>query len=301
MCKLIVIFLVTVFILVLFVQFWGFDFFVRHYGFMEQKAEIYQGRILWTNCPVLSPVVTPTTLFYRERSYLMSTDEDGLRTTACNALGGRNVVCLGDSEMFGYGADNEETFPSQLACLLNDKISQQYKVHNLGVSGYDTELEYLTLLQWFSTKGADWIVLGFNNNDNWNPMESIRPWEIDLFWLRFYFLARMLTIHIPDSEELLVRGYYRCLDYLKKIQDLCHKNGSTLIVYHMGRVPQILNGFPPSPDTFLDLSNTLTDTNRYRNPKEGGGFGHLSVEGHRVCAEAVAEIILARDGDRSHK
>src|SRR5262245_30566719 len=54
------------------------------------------------------------------------------------APGRLRIVCVGDSFMWGYGVEDDETFPSCLARSLANT-----ETINLGVSGYSTVQEYV--------------------------------------------------------------------------------------------------------------------------------------------------------------
>jgi lysophospholipase L1-like esterase len=78
------------------------------------------------------------------------------------------VLCMGDSNFFGYPLDDEDTFPSVLQrTLRRDLKSDQVEVVNGGIPGY-------TVLQgerWFREQFArydfDWLLLSYVNNDAW--------------------------------------------------------------------------------------------------------------------------------------
>lgn len=275
-------------------QYIGYPAFMRYAGLLDHHIEIFHGKLFWSQRPMLTPTLVQTNRFFREPAHLLSTDARGFRTTVGSQTGGTSVLCLGDSEMFGVGVDNEHTFPSLLAGMLNKDSSQnRFNVMNLGVSGYDTQREYLTLLRQSPPREPSWVVVQFNINDNWIPMEAFRHWELPLFRLKAYLLFRLLTLRLPSELEIADRGFEKNRHDMEKIQQLCRQRNARLIVYHVNPAPRALDRFPSSPDYFLDLSGELSDPNAYRNRVKGSGFGHLNAAGHRLCADAVSRILLS--------
>jgi lysophospholipase L1-like esterase len=76
------------------------------------------------------------------------------------------VLCLGDSLIFGYGTEIEDTFPRQLARrLAEDRPGPHYRAINAGVSGYNTRQELIYLLAEGLRFEPDLVVIGFYWND----------------------------------------------------------------------------------------------------------------------------------------
>ena len=69
----------------------------------------------------------------------------GLRSHSLSAprLNTKNIVVLGDSNVFAFGTALEETFPDRLMRLLNDRVGGGWDVINAGVPGYGTSQELL--------------------------------------------------------------------------------------------------------------------------------------------------------------
>ncbi len=76
------------------------------------------------------------------------------------------ILILGDSFTFGFGVEDEDSYPRQLERLLNDAAGEEgYIVINAGVPGYSTfhELRLLTrILPHYSPR---WVVVGFHPGD----------------------------------------------------------------------------------------------------------------------------------------
>jgi len=91
---------------------------------------------------------------FRDRSYLAETPANTKR-----------VVGLGDSIMFGYGVEEEETFLARLEEYLNSSGTMKYEVINTGVPGYNTVMEVETLKEKFDVSQIDIIVISCVGND----------------------------------------------------------------------------------------------------------------------------------------
>lgn len=85
------------------------------------------------------------------RSFFVSTNDEGLRTTVPRARGSaRRVVLLGDSVVFGWGVDDGET----LADGAQARLGTRWEVLNAGQPGYSTVM-------------ASWLYL--EEVDAWKP------------------------------------------------------------------------------------------------------------------------------------
>lgn len=87
--------------------------------------------------------------------------------------GTRRIVVLGDSFMWGFGVDNEDTFSTILQELIPDT-----QTINLGVSGYSTVQELVRLQMEGVRYMPDVILLAFVWNDlrdNFDGREGTRP------------------------------------------------------------------------------------------------------------------------------
>lgn len=78
------------------------------------------------------------------------------------------ILVLGDSFTFGFGAELEETYPFLLESLLNKSSgSDRYEVINAGVMGYNTTQEAELLRYIISYYSPKWVIVGFSPNDVW--------------------------------------------------------------------------------------------------------------------------------------
>ncbi|MCA8988068.1 MAG: hypothetical protein KDA78_10525 [Planctomycetaceae bacterium] len=82
------------------------------------------------------------------------------------------VLCLGDSNIFGYPLDDRDVFPQVLEDSLSSKGIQTVQVINAGTPGYTSEQGRIWFDQQFHEQQFDWLILSFINNDAWPQPES---------------------------------------------------------------------------------------------------------------------------------
>ena len=86
--------------------------------------------------------------------------------TAPKRAGERRIACLGDSFTFGWGVEDDETWPHQLQGLLDQRAGgERWSVMNFAVPGYNTWNELRTYERVVRAHRPDVVVLGFYLND----------------------------------------------------------------------------------------------------------------------------------------
>lgn len=102
----------------------------------------------------------------------MKTGTDGFRTTP-GSKNGTNAFCiigLGDSVMFGWGVNDDETYLSRISCKLNsEQPSAPVRVINMCVPGYNTVMELETLREKGLQHNPKLVMIHFVENDLWLP------------------------------------------------------------------------------------------------------------------------------------
>ncbi len=86
------------------------------------------------------------------------------------------VLCLGDSNFFGYPLDDEHAFPCMLGKALT-RVSQAkfpIQVYNGGVLGYSVLQGERLYADKFQDCEFDWLLLAFLNNDAWRQPHADR-------------------------------------------------------------------------------------------------------------------------------
>jgi lysophospholipase L1-like esterase len=112
---------------------------------------------------------------------------------------GRNrILVLGDSVTFGYGLEEEDSYPA----LLGKRLGGGAEVLNAGVVGYGLDQQYL----WFKREGVryrpDVVVVGFSAGDIYDSTCSMRYGSYKPF---FRFAAgRLLLMNSPVPEKVSI-------------------------------------------------------------------------------------------------
>lgn len=94
----------------------------------------------------------------------LTTNADGFRDgahAAAKAPGTYRVIVLGDSFVFGSGVPQAAVLTRRLAA----RLGPGFEIVNLGVPGYGTDQELLTLRRWGKRLAPDLVVAGFFWND----------------------------------------------------------------------------------------------------------------------------------------
>jgi hypothetical protein len=92
-----------------------------------------------------------------------------------NPPGTFRIVCLGDSQTFGNGCGEGESWPAALQAELSARPAAQHiEVMNCGVGGYETEQEFDCLRKRWLAYDPDLVVLGFFVNDTALPGTAIK-------------------------------------------------------------------------------------------------------------------------------
>jgi lysophospholipase L1-like esterase len=116
----------------------------------------------WANLPGYRGIYQS---FFEDQ--IVSTNSLGFRgpeLRADAAASEHRVLCLGDSNTFGRGVGEEETYPAQLEAELG-KRGASATVWNSGVCGYDTEQELATLRKFGPALRPTVVTLGWLGND----------------------------------------------------------------------------------------------------------------------------------------
>lgn len=86
------------------------------------------------------------------------------------------VLCMGDSNFFGYPLDGKDTFPRVLAdsLLRGSPSGVQIEVINGGIPGFTVLQGQRWYQQQFQENDFDWLLLSYLNNDAWLQPQADR-------------------------------------------------------------------------------------------------------------------------------
>ena len=133
--------------------------------YLKDGRLIWDNRGFWINQPNQSQHYTNIVDFNNKS---MRTDNSGLRYVPCRKNQNPNspkIYIFGDSQTFGFGVSDQETWANQLQCLISKK-KLQYNVFNLGVPGTNID-QYIarTKMIFNNLKKRDVVIYAITWND----------------------------------------------------------------------------------------------------------------------------------------
>jgi lysophospholipase L1-like esterase len=148
--------------------------------------------------------------------------EDGVRVRT-NSLGMRGpemiatkpdsllrVAIVGDSVSFGLGVENEETFPSLLQSMLNERCrgrARRYEVLNLAVTGYSSQDESVVVRSKALLHRPDLLIVGYYLNDPEDePVQQLHLYFRPPQWWEHSHLLRFLAREKRSADQLRYGG-----------------------------------------------------------------------------------------------
>jgi len=173
----------------------------------------------------------------RTNSYGMRDDELSIKRD--NVF---RIAVIGDSFTFGFGVENEETYPSVLEKLLNETGSNyKYEVLNFGVGGYSSKDEALVVRYKVMPRNPDLLIIGYVSNDpETDPIQPLHAYYHKPVWWQHSHLLRL----IAKTKNNLDMEYYGGGDYVS-----------------------YLHHYPPKWETVLDAFKNIRDAANSRNIK----------------------------------
>jgi len=76
------------------------------------------------------------------------------------------IICLGDSVTFGWGSDNDKTYPALLEQKLDSAPQQRIRVVNSGQPGFNSYQCYLYCKDFLKEYAADLVIVACGHNDH---------------------------------------------------------------------------------------------------------------------------------------
>lgn len=119
------------------------ELILRAFGYANYEQYLPHAELLWT----LKPGQRSITHFGHQPVKVNSQGMRGDEFPLDKPPGKIRIISFGDSYTYGYGVGQDETYPAQLARLLEERFPGRYEVLNAGVNGYGTYQELIALRQ----------------------------------------------------------------------------------------------------------------------------------------------------------
>lgn len=236
----------------------------------------------------------------------------------------RNVLLLGDSYLFGFAIDQQDTLSEAIKTAMTSAGAEVPNLHNLGVPGYNTGHEAAMLREQLAQQRPDLVVLTFVPNDA-EPQGNVlrRPdvlYRHQPLWLLVQ-LKRAANHYLFGDREVLATGLnemstdfneaYRLRNH--KYQDTRRAFADIVALCRTHDVPLLVAVFPAFAASFdasypyapihrevmqwsadsgvraLDLFDTFRGlpAQQYAVP----GDGHPNAAANRLAAAAIAPVL----------
>ena len=118
------------------------------------------------------------------------------------------VVGIGDSGLFGWNVEQNEDYITVLGQLLNARgDGRRYETINLGVPGYNTQMEVETLVEKGLRYRPGIIVVGWNENDYQLPfmLPQVGQWtrpDVSFLWLLIFQRRHFSDLALVQVNDL---------------------------------------------------------------------------------------------------
>jgi lysophospholipase L1-like esterase len=242
----------------------------------------------------------------RTNSYGMRDRERGMK----KADGVFRIAVLGDSVTFGFGVENEETYPSVLDRMLNETDSRhKYEVLNFGVGGYSSQDEALVLRYKAIRWNPDLVVIGYVGNDpETEPIQPLHAYFHKPEWWRHSAVLRLMA-KTKNTLDILYYGggnYVRylhnyppkwqtVLDAFKDIREVTSKENVKVVVAIFPRGNEVYDKVRAAATEFGFIPVAIREgfsgvsRNETRLPD-----GHPNKLGHRIIAEVLKNVLISQ-------
>ena len=213
------------------------------------------------------------------------------------------ILCVGDSGTFGWGVNDDETWPAYLESNLNQVTGRRFQVLNAGVNGYSTCQTYRAYQRLDPIINPQIVIVSAGRNDlsrlpvsdperavvsEWqvNALTVLMKCRLGQFGLWLSQQHRLDSLKQADSRGDLVErvnaGEFRT--FLEAfIHDTSEKN-QTLIYLLRGGHTDILNTFTDNPGIHVVRLERYRELGQIALFLEGG---HPDKDAYRLIAEAV--------------
>lgn len=255
-------------------------------------------------------------LFVRFMGGKVTTDENGFRITpgSCEQPEAYTILGLGDSVMFGWGVNDQETYFSHLTRYMPESC---IRIINTAVPGYNTVMEVEALEEKGLAFHPDLVVIHFVDNDLYLP-SFIRTKDKHITLTRSYLLAALsrwrgtkirtrpfdnlvrISGDVPEEYQYMV-GVDAYHQAMKRLVELSREHNFRILLLSNWTVPDYVNDITTKfKIPTVELGKPLQQYCREHEINEYQGSvltisktdPHYSDLAHRIVANEVYQNLL---------
>ncbi|MEM7372010.1 MAG: SGNH/GDSL hydrolase family protein [Bacteroidota bacterium] len=182
---------------------------------------------------------------YRFINVPVQTNENGFRDKSYPEQKAEHtfrIIGLGDSNMFGWGVEEKDSYMAQLEGKLNQEDSVHYEIINTAVPGYNTVIEVETLEKKIDLSQVDLVMMNFVPNDFELPT-FVRK-KPEYLGIKKSFILQLFenthgketrltgsTAEVPEEYMDMV-GEEPYVKAMNRLKELAEEHGFQILVFH---------------------------------------------------------------------
>jgi hypothetical protein len=240
------------------------------------------------------------------------------------------IVGIGDSVMFGWGVEEEESYLALLGRRVSAALNRKVEIINTGTPGYNTTMEVAALQHKAMIYEPDVIVLHVVNND-WGAPEFMTETDTGFSLYRCYLCEKVTALvrqvfhkvptaqseffigATPDHSDRVIKQYRYMLgpvgfqNALKLLHQLTAERKIPVFILFGGLPREIREttaressryGFtlvaakPYVDRYFSSITPPVSSDNRRLMLQLPDGDPHPSILGHMLYADAITDAVL---------
>ena len=234
------------------------------------------------------------------------------------------LAVLGDSFTFGFGVEENDTYPSLLQEIMNNSQAangRRFEILNFGVVGYSTRDEAVVLKQKALPFHPQGVIIGYVLNDpETDPRPSLHKYFDPPVWWRHSHLLRLCHLGWNSIQVWIDGGgdYQRYLhapegrkwrsvcEAFRSIRDSAQKEGAWTLVAVFPLTPRRSWSDYAYANLHAQIAREarrngfqvvdLLDTFRHYPPADlvlSPTDDHPNALAHRLAAEAISQVLLS--------
>lgn len=255
----------------------------------------------------------------------VKTNSKGFRSDELSAnktAQSRRIIGLGDSVMFGWGVNQDESYLSLLEAKMDSLGTYDFEVVNTGVPGYNTTMEVETLERKFDISEVDYVIINFVGNDLDMPnfiQKKQNYWTIEKSFILMRFESKDdwerkdnrlrdapfdNKTHAFEQDLEDIPEEYHSMVGLNAFQHAMQRLHSLAEIHNFKVLVLSTDPDAPAPDfvknACLENDFKLLEINSFwakykkESPtakwKLGENDGHPNAVGHQFIADALADF-----------